>query len=179
MSREELEELAWRWRELARSLANSAGEDSSTSSRPPSSDDPYRRGERGKPAAADRDGGAAPSAAPPENAGERCEKKTAKPAGKKPGAKGFWRSQPIVVSAEIPHAPIVCAACQAPWGRTWSADASARTTASNSPAAKWLFKSRRPSTSTSPCAALAATGASPAPASDRARISRGAGGTCK
>src|SRR5271167_433205 len=126
MSREELEELAWRWRELARSLANSAGEDSSTSSRPPSSDDPYRRGERGKPAAADRDGGAAPSAAPP-----------------------------------------------------WSADASARTTASNSPAAKWLFKSRRPSTSTSPCAALAATGASPAPASDRARISRGAGGTCK
>src|SRR5271163_2082521 len=42
----------------------------------------------------------------------------------------------------------------APWGRTWSADASARTTASNSPAAKWLFKSRRPSTSTSPCAAL-------------------------
>ena len=103
MSREELEELAWRWRELARSLANSAGEDSSTSSRPPSSDDPYRRGERGKPAAADRDGGAAPSAAPPENAGERCEKKAAKPAGKKPGAKGFWRSQPIVVSVEIPH----------------------------------------------------------------------------
>jgi transposase len=116
MSREELEELAWRWRELARSLANSAGEDSSTSSRPPSSDDPYRRGERGKPAAADRDGGAAPSAAPPENAGERCEKKTAKPAGKKPGAKGFWRSQPIVVSAEIPHPPIVCAACHGALG---------------------------------------------------------------
>src|SRR5271156_336306 len=73
-------------------------------------------GERGNPAGADGEGGAAPPAAPPENAGERCEKKTAKPAGKKPGAKGFWRSQPIVVSAEIPHAPIVCAACHGALG---------------------------------------------------------------
>src|SRR5271168_2741631 len=105
MSREELEELAWRWRELARSLANSAGEDSSTSSRPPSSDDPYRRGERGKPAAADRDGGAAPSAAPPENAGERCEKKTAKPAGKKPGAKGFHGDQARLLRRALPLRP--------------------------------------------------------------------------
>src|ERR1700690_3133514 len=48
------------------------------------------RGERGNRAAADRAGGAAPPAPPPENAGERCEKKTVKPAGKKPGAKGFW-----------------------------------------------------------------------------------------
>jgi hypothetical protein len=52
MSREELEELAWRLRELARSLANRASEDSSTSSRPPSSDDPYRREDRSKPVAA-------------------------------------------------------------------------------------------------------------------------------
>ena len=50
MSREELEELAWRLHELARLLANRASEDSSTSSRPPSSDDPYRREARSKPA---------------------------------------------------------------------------------------------------------------------------------
>jgi hypothetical protein len=39
-----------------RSLANRLGEDSSTSSRPPSSDDPYRRGERGKPVAPEKTG---------------------------------------------------------------------------------------------------------------------------
>ena len=118
MSREQLEELAWRLHELARSLANRAGEDSSTSSRPPSSDDPYRREERGKPVAADSDGAAAESSATaPEKrrqAGQAT--KTAKPAGKQPGAKGHWRCQPIVVSGEVEHAPMVCAACRAALG---------------------------------------------------------------
>ena len=118
MSREELEELAWRWREMARSLANRAGEDSSTSSRPPSSDDPYRRQERGKPDAADAD--ADPSAAAPGKAGDADKNKagkTGKSAGKQPGAKGHWRSQPIVVSAEVEHAPQACAACRSALGR--------------------------------------------------------------
>jgi transposase len=123
ISREELEDLAWRWHELARSLANRAGEDSTTSSRPPSSDDPYRRDARGKPAGAGPDGGddAKASAAPPESAGKPDEnkpdeKKTAKPAGKQPGAKGSWRCQPIVVSGEVEHPPEVCAACRAALG---------------------------------------------------------------
>jgi len=110
MSREELEEWAWRLHELARLLANRAGEDSSTSSRPPSSDDPYRREARSKPA---EGGGETSSVAPPEGAGKPEERKTGKPAGKQPGAKGHWRCQPIVVSGEIPHAPTVCAACGA------------------------------------------------------------------
>jgi hypothetical protein len=42
LPRVELEDLAWRFRELLRSLANRLGEDSTTSSRPPSSNDPYR-----------------------------------------------------------------------------------------------------------------------------------------
>jgi len=113
MSREEVEDWGWRQHELARSLANRLAEDSTTSSRPPSSDDPYRREARGKPGAAgpDGDGGEA-SAAPPESAGEPDEKKAARPAGKQPGAKGFWRSQPIVTNAEVAHAPEVCAACR-------------------------------------------------------------------
>jgi IS1 family transposase len=111
MSREELEELAWRWREMARSLANHAGEDSSTSSRPPSSDDPYRRQERGKPDADDAD--ADPSETAPEQAGKPDKNKTGKSAGKQPGAKGHWRCQPIVVSAEVEHAPMACQACAA------------------------------------------------------------------
>ena len=121
ISREELEDLAWRWHELARSLANRAGEDSTTSSRPPSSDDPYRRDARGKPAAAGAGDDAKASAAPPESAGKADEnkpdeKKSAKPAGKQPGAKGSWRCQPIVVSGEVEHPPEVCAACRAALG---------------------------------------------------------------
>jgi IS1 family transposase len=107
MSRQELEELAWRWRELARSLANRAGEDSKTSSRPPSSDDPYRRDTRGQPTAA------GPAAASPESADKPARGNAAKPAGKRPGAKGYWRCQPIVVSAEVEHPARECAACGA------------------------------------------------------------------
>jgi transposase len=107
MSRKELEELAWRWRELARSLANRAGEDSTTSSRPPSSDDPYRRDAKGQPTAA------TPAAASPESADKPAQKNAAKPAGKRPGAKGYWRCQPIVVSGEVEHAARQCAACGA------------------------------------------------------------------
>jgi transposase len=116
MSREELEELAWRLHELARLLANRAGEDSSTSSRPPSSDDPYRRQARSKPATGEGGGDKTSSPAPAESAGKPEARKTGKPAGKQPGAKGHWRCQPIVVSREIPHAPTVCAACGAALG---------------------------------------------------------------
>ncbi|MGO9740888.1 MAG: IS66 family transposase [Roseiarcus sp.] len=118
MSREELEERAWRWREAYRALANRLGEDSKTSSRPPSSDDPYRRGGNANAASAGAEGGdeAKTPPTPPEKASKSGEKKTAKAAGKPPGAKGFWRSQPIVTSAEVPHAPTVCAACGAALG---------------------------------------------------------------
>jgi hypothetical protein len=118
MPREELEEQAWRWHELARELANREGEDSTTSSRPPSSDDPYRRGDRAKPAAAASDSGdhAGTPAAPPDKPGKPDKEKSARPAGKQPGAKGFWRSQPIVTSARVDYAPFVCAACGAALG---------------------------------------------------------------
>jgi hypothetical protein len=116
MSREELEEWAWRLHELARLLANRASEDSLTSSRPPSSDDPYRREARSKSATAEGGDGETSSVAPPESAGKPEERKTGKAAGKQPGAKGHWRCQPIVVSGEIPHAPTVCAACGAALG---------------------------------------------------------------
>jgi hypothetical protein len=103
--------------ELATSLANRAGEDSTTSSRPPSKD-PYRRGERGKPAAGRPDGGddAETSAAPPESAGKPDETKTGRAAGKQPGAKGHCRRQPIVVSADVGHPRTVRAACGAGLG---------------------------------------------------------------
>ncbi len=114
MSRGELEDLAWRQREALRSLANRLGEDSTTSSRPPSSDDPYRRGEREKPASAGADGGG--EGKTPSAKLEKTVEPGARKAGKRPGSKGFWRSQPIVISAEVPHAPTDCAACRAALG---------------------------------------------------------------
>ncbi len=118
MSREELEDLAWRLHELARALANRAGEDSRTSSRPPSSDDPYRRDGRGAGGADRLEGGgeAETSPAAPEKAGKSDDNGTAKPAGKRPGEKGCWRSRPIVVSGEAEHAPTVCSRCGAALG---------------------------------------------------------------
>ena len=71
MSREEVEAWGWRQHELARELANRLGADSRTSSRPPSSDDPYRR---------DDGGDAKTPAAPPEKTGKPDNKK----AGKRP-----------------------------------------------------------------------------------------------
>ena len=107
MSREELEAWGWRQHELARELANRLGADSRTSSRPPSSDDPYKRDEKEKPTSAEPDGGSKASSTKSE--------KTGRP-GKKAGTKGFWRSQTIVTSAEIHHAPKMCAACGAALG---------------------------------------------------------------
>src|SRR4051794_41615520 len=71
LPRQELEDLAWRFRELARTLANRLSEDSTTSSRPPSSDDPYRRDQRGGPGPGGqgRDGGADQGAATPGRGG--------------------------------------------------------------------------------------------------------------
>ena len=107
MSREELEAWGWRQHELARELANRLGADSRTSSRPPSSDEPYRRDDGGE---------AKPPVAPPGKTGKPDKKKSARPAGKPPGTKGFWRSQRIVTSADVPHAPTSCAVCGAALG---------------------------------------------------------------
>jgi hypothetical protein len=115
LSRDELEEQAWRWRNLARSLANRLGEDSTTSSRPPSSDSPYRKNAASEPACADQNGnndGIGPSA----DGNKTGKKKLSKPAGKQPGMKGHWRRLPIVVSAETEHLPLVCTGCQATLG---------------------------------------------------------------
>ena len=85
-------------RGFARSLANRMGEElddqfaSAVERRPLST-------WRERKAATEASGGE--RAAAPEKAGKPEQNKTARPAGKRPGAKGFWRSQPIVTSAEV------------------------------------------------------------------------------
>ena len=121
--RKELEDLAWRFRELACTLAKRLGEDATTSSRPPSSDNPYRRDQRnGKPPTGrdhdDSEGqdGAAPAAKAKVQDEVGKNKTPAKPPGKRPGMPGHWRRQPIVVSREIEPLPMVCEACPAALG---------------------------------------------------------------
>ena len=108
LTREELEELTWQLVELARSLADKAKQNSTNSSRPPSSDDPYRRradrqkANNAKPQSG-ADNGVSPSAA--------TNTKPSKPPGKQPGTAGFWRRQPMVVDCDVDHDPAACAAC--------------------------------------------------------------------
>ena len=119
LTREELEELAWQLVEVARSLADKAKQNSTNSSRPPSSDDPYRRREQRQKARNDKQNsgenpdtgdaaGASPSGA--------TNQTPPKPAGKRPGTPGFWRRQPMVASCDVDHDAAACAACGAPLG---------------------------------------------------------------
>lgn len=125
LSRKELEELAWRLVELARSQANRLGQDSSNSSRPPSSDDPYRRGKRGEePAPAgtvqetqdERDRDMAETGGAENPAPGTSDKTVGNPAGKRVGMPGYWRTQPIVVQHEVEHQPELCPVCGAALG---------------------------------------------------------------
>jgi IS1 family transposase len=115
MSREELMALALQALDLARRLANQVDGDSSNSSRPPSSDSPYK-GQA-------LDDLKHPASSPDVTAGSAAGKagggpkgnKAAKPKrpGKQPGMKGFWRSQPIVANVSIDHVAPVCGSCGA------------------------------------------------------------------
>ncbi len=62
--------------------------------------------------------------AAPEKAGKPDKTENARGAGRQPGAKGHWRSQPTVTSAEVARAPMACAACRAALGpglkRRWA-----------------------------------------------------------
>lgn len=117
LPREELEELAWQSLELARALANRLRQDSTNSSRPPSSDDPYLGGsDREKAESVEEEskcetsggedkGGSSALVTPNEGVSKR--------AGKQPGMAGHWRRQPLVVSGEVEHFPTACEACGA------------------------------------------------------------------
>ncbi len=119
LPRDELEDVAWGFHELARRLANRLGEDSTTSSRPPSSDDPYRRAKPSEPCPDGGDSAGQDIAAPANQAcgdTKKAGEPPGKPPGKRPGMPGHWRRQPIVVSREIEHVPMLCGACQAALG---------------------------------------------------------------
>jgi transposase len=107
MSREELEAWARQGWELARRLANQVGQDSRNSSRPPSSDDPWRRDKPessaggGEPLGPGQNEAAANKTSASGNEGRRP--------GKQPGAPGRWRNQPLVTNEpDVEHHPSAC-----------------------------------------------------------------------
>ena len=134
LSPKALVDEACRLRALAVRLTERLDQNSTNSSRPPSSDPPFSRGSRcgdkGQNA-----GAREPAVAPDQNAppqGQGVPEGGAGPTetaasgqspngdrpkrgpGRQPGAKGYGRSQPLVASAHLPHYPATCQACAVP-----------------------------------------------------------------
>jgi transposase len=107
MSRAELLTYTKELRVLTLQLADQLSQDSTNSSRPPSSDNPYKRAERRGNKADD-----AASPAPSAEISAPAKKKSGRRPGKQPGAPGFWRTQPLIATAEdVNHLPPPCGCC--------------------------------------------------------------------
>ena len=124
LEHEALVEVAKNLHELAVEQLEKLGETSETSSRPPSSDDPFRKGKSNIPSevpstpeekdpeigeeskAEKEEPTTEPTQKQPKGFGEPKRK-----AGKQPGAQGQWRSTPLKAERIIPHYPEQCAAC--------------------------------------------------------------------
>jgi IS1 family transposase len=123
LSRETLDKLAVQLVELALYQANQLNQNSTNSSRPPSSDSPYRRSDaensvedEKKDDAPPDDPGSAGSAGSDAASGGKTSKGPGKRPGKRPGMPGHWRRQPMVAEGEIPHSADRCEQCGAPLG---------------------------------------------------------------
>ena len=107
--------VACKLRDLSIDLLERLDQDSSNSSKPPSSDDPYKKG-KSVPKA---DDAKSTSAEDSENkAAERDAlaeiSKTQgsnRPAGRQPGSQGFWRSETPEAESTVRHYPDVCVIC--------------------------------------------------------------------
>jgi IS1 family transposase len=113
--------------ELAVEQLEKLEETSKNSSRPPSSDDPFRKGkpestsslaEASSSSSSEAEKDAETEEAAEEEPSSQTWQKTpkgfgtlARKAGKQPGAKGQWRSTPLKAERIIPHYPEHCAAC--------------------------------------------------------------------
>ncbi len=111
LSRGELIEAVRQLLSLARELLERDKRTSRTSSQPPSSDDPYRREEERKKKDGSGDGGGSSPSSGSGGAGRPGGRP-----GKRRGARGHWRRQPIVVDRQIDHDAATCGECGAVLG---------------------------------------------------------------
>ena len=114
-----LVDVACNLRDFAVEQLERLEQNSTNSSRPPSSDNPYQKGnkedsvakegEKQNPSADDSE------EEDPVQASTPTEQPQPEPPrglpGKQPGAQGFWRSEPLIPEATVPHYPERCAAC--------------------------------------------------------------------
>ena len=112
--------VAWELRELCLELWERLDQDSHNSSKPPSSDSPYKKRRKDETlndgvdvSASSTVNSEKESATEPPSTDHSESTKNKRNAGKQPGAKGFWRSQPLVAEKTIPHYPELCEHCKA------------------------------------------------------------------
>lgn len=115
LEHERLVDVACNLRDFAVDQVERLGQNSTNSSRPPSSDSPYEKGakeaEKQSASADDTDKkDTAQVSTPTDQPQPRQAKRSS---GKQPGGQGFWRSEPLIPEARIPHCPEHCAACGA------------------------------------------------------------------
>ena len=109
----QLIELTCRLHTIAIEMAERLAMNSTNSSRPPSSDPPFGRGNAVAgpvgPGPAPKAGtaAAAPARKPPNPTGRKP--------GKQPGAKGKWRDEPLKAERSESHWPCACACCGTPF----------------------------------------------------------------
>jgi len=118
LEKETVIDLACKLRDFSVALVERLEQDSSNSSKPPSSDSPYGKGNKGNSDSKDDD-------AKSSLADDKENKATEKPAstessqsddsnrsaGRQSGSQGFWRSETPVPESTIPHYPEHCAIC--------------------------------------------------------------------
>ena len=120
LQKERLVEVAKNLRELAIQQWEKLEENSNNSSKPPSSDNPYRQttsSEEKKDSNSQDGDELIENKEKKKDCVLRVEKNTSTPKkkpGKQPGAKGKWRSTPLIAEVVIPHKPTHCYACHQP-----------------------------------------------------------------
>ncbi len=109
---EDLVEMCLRLRGLALEQAERLNRHSGNSSRPPSSNDPYRRGATATdaPGAGAPGDGETPAGASVEEPSAQSQRR---PPGRQKGAAGKWRRSPLVAESDVPHHPGHCERCGA------------------------------------------------------------------
>lgn len=109
-----LVEVACKLRDLSVELIERVERDSSNSSRPPSSDNPYKKGTKGNSCSTEDGEGRSAQASEDAESGKPRESEpngAKRQPGRQPGSQGFWRSQTPVAERSIPHYPQKCVVC--------------------------------------------------------------------
>src|SRR4030042_2759840 len=111
-------DVACKLRDFCVKLVERLEQNSRNSSKPPSFDDPYGKGNKedsdskdddtGNSSAEDKENKTAVKDASSESSRPDDSKRSA---GRQPGSQGFWRSEPPVPESTIPHYPNHCVIC--------------------------------------------------------------------